>query len=75
MKTCQSDLLGRALFALAQFGALHFTTSHFLYCLFPSIANDIHIISPLSIVSSTYEHFQIEFDVIDISNQPQKCVT
>jgi len=53
----QGDLLGRALFTLAHFKALCFTTHHFPFCLFPSIVDDIHIIGPISIVSFGYEHF------------------
>jgi hypothetical protein len=67
MGICQGDPLGEALFALAHFRALCFTTSHFLSCLFPSIANDIHIIGPLSIVSYAYEHFQTKLHVIGLS--------
>jgi hypothetical protein len=52
MGTHQGDLLKGALFALIHLRALHFTISHFLSCLFPSIVNDTHIIGPLSIVSS-----------------------
>jgi hypothetical protein len=74
MGTCQSDPLGGALFALAHFRVLCSTTSHFPSCLFPSIANDIHIIGPPSIVSSTYEHFQTKFCSICLSILPQKCV-
>jgi hypothetical protein len=44
MRTYLGDPLGGALFALVHLGALHFTTSHFFYYLFPSIANDTHII-------------------------------
>jgi hypothetical protein len=36
--------------------------------------NNIHIIGPLFIVSSTYEHFLIEFCAICLSIQPHKCV-
>jgi hypothetical protein len=75
MRTCQGDPLGGTLFTLAHFGALHFTISHFLYCLFPSVVDDILIISLPSIVSFAYEHFQIELGAINISIQPQKCVT
>jgi hypothetical protein len=50
-------LWGGALFVLAHFRALHFIVSHFTSCLFPSIVDDTHIIGPLSIVSSIYEHF------------------
>jgi len=48
---------GGALFALAHFRTLHSIANHFPSYLFPSIANDTHIIGPPSIVSSTYEHF------------------
>ncbi len=74
MGTREGDLLGRALFALTHFRALCFTTNHFLSCLFPSIVDDIHIIGPPSIVSFTYEHFQIKLCVIVLSIQPYKCV-
>jgi hypothetical protein len=49
--------LGRALFALIQFRALCSIISCFPSYLFPSIANDTHIISPPLIISSIYEHF------------------
>jgi hypothetical protein len=67
MGTYQGDPLGGPLCTFTHFGVLHIITSHFLFCLFPSIANNIHIIVPLSIVSSAYEHFQIEFHVICLS--------
>ncbi len=63
-----------ALFALTHFRASRSTTSYFPSCLFTSIIDDIHIIGPLSIVSSAYEHFQIEFHPIGLSSQPLKCV-
>jgi hypothetical protein len=74
MGTYQGDPLGGALFASTHFKALHFITSQFPFCLFPSIANDTHIIVPLSIISSAYEHFQIKFHAICSSIQPHKCV-
>jgi len=40
----------------------------------PSIIDDTHIIGPPSIVSSTYEHFQIELYGIGLSIQPKKYV-
>jgi len=57
MGTCQGDPLGGALFALIDLKKLYFTFNHFPSYLFPSIIDDIHIIDPLSIISSTYEHF------------------
>jgi hypothetical protein len=62
----QGELLGGALFVLAHFRALRSTINHFPSCLFPSIVDDIHIIDPLSIVSSTYEHFQIELRAMSL---------
>jgi len=75
MGTCQGDSLERALFALADFRILSSTASHFPSYLFSSIANDIHIIAALSIVSFTYEHFQTELHAIGFFIQPHKCVT
>jgi hypothetical protein len=71
MGTCQDDPLGGALFA---FRALHSIVSHFPSFLFPSIVDDIRIINPLSIVSSTYEHFQTKLHELGIFIQPRKCV-
>jgi hypothetical protein len=57
MGTHQSDPLGRVLFTLAHFRALHFMDNCFIFYLFPSIVDDTHIISSFSIVSFAYEHF------------------
>ncbi len=58
MGTCQGEPLGKALFALiAHFVALRSIVSCLFSCLFPSIVDDIHIISPLLIVSFACEHF------------------
>jgi hypothetical protein len=67
MRTRQSDPLGEGLFALAPLEALRSTTNHFLSYIFSSIVDDIHIISPLSIVSFAYEHFQNELRAICFS--------
>jgi hypothetical protein len=64
MGTCEGDPLEKALFALVHFEALHSIVSHFPSCLFLSIANDTHIISPPLIASFIYEHFQNELIVI-----------
>jgi hypothetical protein len=73
MGTHQNDPMGGALFTLTHFRALR-STSHFPSYLFSSIANDTHIIGSPSIMSSTYEHFQIELHVISLFIQPYKCV-
>jgi len=75
MKTHQGNPWGRggaggALFDLVHFRALHSIVNNFSSCLFPSIANDIHIIGPLSIVSYAYEHFKIKLYAIGLSIYP-----
>jgi hypothetical protein len=75
MGTCQGDPLGGALFILAYFIILHYTTSHFPFYLFPFITNVIRIISPPLIVSFTHEHFQTKLCMIGFFIQPQKCAT
>ncbi len=58
MGTCQGEPLGKGLFALiTHFVVLCSIVSCLFFCLFPSIVDDIHIISPLLIVSFAYEHF------------------
>jgi hypothetical protein len=42
----QGDPLGGALLAVTHFKALHFITSCFLSCVFPSIVHNTHIIGP-----------------------------
>ncbi len=75
MGTRQGDPLGGALFALVHFRTLCSIANHFPSCLFPFIADNIHIISPPSIVSFAYEHFQIQLHGIGFLIKPQKCAT
>jgi hypothetical protein len=46
MGTRQGDPLRGALFVLIHFKALCFIISHFPFCLFPYIVDDIHITGP-----------------------------
>jgi hypothetical protein len=55
--TRQGDLMGGPLFVLIHFHALCSSTSLFPSCLFPSVANDTHIIGPTLIVSQVFHHF------------------
>jgi hypothetical protein len=75
MGTHQGDPLGETLFALAHFRALCSIANHFPLCLFPSIADDNHIMGPPSIISFANEHFHIVLCAIGLSIQPLKCVT
>ncbi len=74
MGTYPKNPLGNVLYTLTHFKYLHSIINDFFSCLFPSIVDDTHIIGPLSIVSSTYKHFQTKLYVIGLSIQPQKCV-
>jgi hypothetical protein len=67
--TSQSDLSGGALFALSHLKTLRSITSDFSSYLFSSIADNTHIIDPLSMVSFAYEHLQIELCAISFSTQ------
>jgi hypothetical protein len=57
MGTYQGDHLGWALFALIHFRALRFIANHFLFYIFPSIIDDIHMTGPPFILSFAYGHF------------------
>ncbi len=75
MGTHQGDPLRKALFALAHFKALHFVANHFPFCLFPSIANDTHIIGPFLLYHLYMNIYRSNFHVISLSIQPHKCLT
>lgn len=53
----QGHPLGKGLFTLAHFRALHSIVNCFHSYIFPSIVDDTNIIGPPSIVPSTCEHF------------------
>jgi hypothetical protein len=61
MGTCQGDSLGGPLFILDHFKALCSTFNHFPFCLFPSIANDIHIIDPFQLYHLHLSIFRSNF--------------
>jgi hypothetical protein len=69
MGTWQGGPLGGALFILAHLRALCSIANHFRSYVFPSIADDSHIIGPPSTVSFPYEHFQTKLCAIDLSIQ------
>jgi hypothetical protein len=61
MGTHQGDPLRKALFALTHFKALCFTTNHFPSYLFPSIMDDTHIISFISLYPLHMNIFRLNF--------------
>jgi len=60
---------GGGLFTLAHFKTLCSIVSELLSCLFPSIIDDTHILGPILIITSTYEHLWIKLYVICLSIQ------
>jgi hypothetical protein len=61
MGTHQGDTLGEALFALAHLRALSSITSHFPSYLFPSIMDDIHIITSIPLYPLHINTFRLNF--------------
>jgi hypothetical protein len=57
MGICQGGLVARPFFALAHFLAFHYSLKVFLSCLFPSLANQTHILSPAHVISLIIHHF------------------
>ncbi len=53
----QGDSLIRPIFAFAHFCVLHCFFGVFLSCFFPSLADDTHILSLVSFISFSFDHF------------------
>ncbi len=64
--TCQGDPLGRPLFALVHFYTLCSFARLFSSCLFPSIANDTHIIQSISIVFQAFHHLFSQLNFVSL---------
>lgn len=73
--TYQGDLLGGLFFAPTHFHTFHNSIGIFMSSLFPSIANDTHIIGHASIVFQIFHHFYFQLDLIGLTVQPHKCAT
>jgi hypothetical protein len=52
----QGEPLGGSLFALAYYQALLKTITQVPNCVFPSLANDTHIVGPMSKVVLAFDH-------------------
>ncbi|KAL2634830.1 hypothetical protein R1flu_006309 [Riccia fluitans] len=71
--THQGDPLGGALFALAHLRALRTTASEHPLCLFPSLADDTHIVGPLEAIMPPFHTLEGHLSVVDLTVQPIKC--
>ncbi|KAL2612029.1 hypothetical protein R1flu_023721 [Riccia fluitans] len=72
--TCQGDPLGGALFALAHLCALRAIASEHPLCLFPSLADDTHIVGPLEAIVPAFYTLEDHLSTMGLTIQPTKCV-
>ncbi|KAL2641238.1 hypothetical protein R1flu_008825 [Riccia fluitans] len=73
--TCQEDPLGGALFALAHLCSLRTMASEHPLCLFPSLANDTHIVGPLETIVPAFHTLEGHLSAVGLIVQPTKCAT
>lgn len=64
--------MGGALFAFAHLRAIRASSVALPGCMFPSIANDTHIVVPSSVLGDAYLHFIDQLALIGLSVQPRK---
>ncbi|KAL2620674.1 hypothetical protein R1flu_000879 [Riccia fluitans] len=67
------ETLGGALFALAHLHALRTTASKHPLCLFPSLADDTHIVGPPEAVVPAFHTLEGHLSAVDLNVQPTKC--
>ncbi|KAL2653691.1 hypothetical protein R1flu_021819 [Riccia fluitans] len=70
--TRQEDPLGGALFALAHLRALRIVASEHPLCLFPSLADDTHIVGPLESVVAAFHGLEGHLLAMGLAIQPTK---
>ncbi|KAL2642349.1 hypothetical protein R1flu_009936 [Riccia fluitans] len=71
--TRQGDPLGGALFALEHLCALRTTALEHPLCLFPSLADDTHIVGPLEAVMPAFHSLEGHLSAVSLTIQPTKC--
>ncbi|KAL2629623.1 hypothetical protein R1flu_014309 [Riccia fluitans] len=69
----EGDLLVGALFALAHLRALRTVVSEHPLCLFPSLADNTHIVGPLEAVVPAFHTLEDHLSVVELTVQPIKC--
>ncbi|KAL2610010.1 hypothetical protein R1flu_028583 [Riccia fluitans] len=72
--THQGDPLGGALFALGHLRALRTMASEHPLCLFPSLADDTHIVGPLEAIVPTFHTLEDHLLAVGLTVQPTKYV-
>lgn len=71
----ECDHLGGLLVSITLFWMLWVTTIQFFSSLFPTMANDTHILGLSFEVTSTFEFLAYQLQAICFSMQPHKCIT
>jgi hypothetical protein len=69
----QGDPLKGLLFVLAHYWALLETIMRPLSCVFPSLANDIHIMGPLSEITYAFDHCSTQSTFVGLRVKVSKC--
>jgi hypothetical protein len=64
--TRQCDPLGGPLFALAHYQAFLETMVQAPTCVFPSLANDTHIIRPLNEITHVFDHISTQLTLVGL---------
>ncbi|KAL2629302.1 hypothetical protein R1flu_013988 [Riccia fluitans] len=71
--TRQGDPLGGALFALAHLRALRTMALEHPLCMFPSLADDTHIVGPSEVVLPAFHSLEGHLSAVGLTVQPTKC--
>jgi len=71
----KDDLFTRLIFSLAHFHALSYFLGVFSLCVFPSLANNTHILGLTHVVSLAFDHFDFLLASMGLSIQHHRCST
>jgi hypothetical protein len=66
-------MLEGPLFALAHYCALCRSSRAFPLCFFLSLADDIHILDKVHVISFAFDHFASQLSYVKLFVQPLKC--
>jgi hypothetical protein len=71
--TRQGDPFGSPLFVLAHYQTFLETIARAPNRVFPSLANDTHIMGPLNEVTHVYDHFSTQLTLVGLRVKVSKC--
>jgi hypothetical protein len=73
VKLQKNDPLGGFLFVLAHYRALLKTITQAPSCVFPSLANDTHMMGPMSKIIPHFDHLSTQLALIKLKVKTLKC--